>query len=65
MRSDEYRRYAQECYEFANAAENTETKAVYQLTAEAWTMLAAQVETLEGARGSEATRTPQFVQSTA
>jgi hypothetical protein len=29
---------------FAKDAEDIETKAVFQLTAEAWTMLAAQVE---------------------
>jgi hypothetical protein len=48
-RSDEYRRYAQECWRLANDAQAIESKAVFQLTAEAWTMLAAQVETLEHA----------------
>ena len=59
---DEYRRYAEECWKFANDAEDIETKAVFQLTAEAWTMLAAQVE---GAQGSEAITTPPLLQSAA
>ena len=62
---DEYRRYAEECWKFANDAEDIETKAVFQLTAEAWTMLAAQVETLEGAQSSEAITTPRLLQSVA
>jgi len=62
---DEYRRYAQECWKLANDAEAIESKAVFQLTAEAWTMLAAQVETLEGAQGSEAITTPPLLQSAA
>ena len=62
---DEYRRYAEECWKFANDAEGIETKAVFQLTAEAWTMLAAQVETLEGAQGSEVITTPPLLQSAA
>jgi hypothetical protein len=57
---DEYRRYAQECWKLANDAEAIESKAVFQLTAEAWTMLAAQVETLEGALGSEAINPAPF-----
>jgi hypothetical protein len=48
-RSDEYRRYAEECWRLANDAQAIESKAVFQLTAEAWTMLATQVETLEHA----------------
>ena len=59
---DEYRRYAEECWKFANDAEDIETKAVFQLTAEAWTMLAAQVEC---AQGSEAITTPPLLQSAA
>ena len=47
---DEYRRNAMECWELAYDAEEIETKAVFQLAAEAWTMLAAQVQTLEDAR---------------
>jgi hypothetical protein len=39
---DEYRGDAEECWKFANDAQDIETKAVLQLTAEAWTMLAAQ-----------------------
>jgi len=64
-RPDEYRRDAQECWKLANDAEDIETKAVFQLTAEAWTMLAAQVETLETAQGSEAIATPPVLQSAA
>jgi len=48
-RSDEYRGYAEECWRLANDAEAIESKAVFQLTAEAWAMLARQVETLEHA----------------
>jgi hypothetical protein len=62
---DEYRGHAEECWKFANDAEDIETKAVFQLTAEAWTMLAAQVETLEGAQGSEAIATAPLLQSAA
>jgi hypothetical protein len=58
---DEYRCYAEECWKFANDAEGIETKAVFQLTAEAWTMLAAQVEALQGA----AITTPLHLQSAA
>ena len=54
---DEYRRHAEECWKFADDAEDIETKAVFQLTAEAWTMLAVQVETL-GAQGPEAITAP-------
>jgi hypothetical protein len=62
---DEYRRYAEECWKFANDAVDIETKAVFQLTAEAWTMLAAQVGTLEGAQGSEVITAPPLLQSAA
>ncbi len=48
-RPENYRTYAEECWKFANDADDIETKAVFQLTAEAWTMLAAQVEAFEGA----------------
>ena len=64
-KSDEYRRDAQECWKFANDAEDIESKALFQLTAEAWTMLAEQVETLAGAHGPEADRTSAFLQSAA
>ncbi len=57
LKSDEYRRNAEECWEVANHAEDIETKAVFQLTAEAWTMLASQVETL-GAQDPAAITTP-------
>jgi hypothetical protein len=63
-RPEEYRRYAEECWKFANDAEGIETKAVFQLTAEAWTLLAAQVETLEGVQGTEGI-TPPLLQSAA
>jgi hypothetical protein len=59
---DEYRGDAEEYWKFANDAEDIETKAVFQLTAEAWTMLAAQVER---AQGSEAITTPPLLQSAA
>jgi hypothetical protein len=49
-RPDEYRRNAKECRELAYDAPEIETKAVFQLAAEAWTMLATQVETLEDTR---------------
>jgi hypothetical protein len=55
---DECRRYAEDCWKFVNGAEDIETKAVFQLTAEAWTMLALQVERLEAARASEVITTP-------
>jgi hypothetical protein len=62
---DRYRADAEECWKFANDAEDIETKAVFQLTAEAWTMLAAQVETLGGAQGSEANTATSLLQSAA
>ena len=46
-RPDSYRAYAEECWKRVNDAADIETKAVFQLTAEAWTMLAEQVEKLE------------------
>jgi hypothetical protein len=49
-RPNEYRRYAEECWQLADDADEIETKAVFELTAEAWTMLAAQVERLEDSR---------------
>ena len=64
-RPDEYRRDAQECWKFAEDAEDIETKALFQLTAEAWAMLAAQVETLAGAHGTEAVSTAPLLQSAA
>ena len=65
LKPDEYRREAEECWKFANVADDIETKAVFQLTAEAWTMLAAQVETLGGAQGSEANTATPLLQSAA
>jgi hypothetical protein len=59
---DKYRRYAEECWKFSNEAEDIETKALFQLTAKAWTTLAAQVETLEDAHGSEAGTTLPLLQ---
>jgi hypothetical protein len=41
---DSYRAYADECHKLANDAADIETKAAFQLTAKAWTMLATQVE---------------------
>ena len=61
-KSDEYRRDAQECWKFANDAEDIESKALFQLTAEAWTMLAEQVETLHG---NQAAATTALLQSAA
>ena len=61
---DAYRRHAEECRKFASDAEDIETKAVFQLTAEAWAILAAQVETLR-AQGAEALTTPPLRQSAA
>jgi hypothetical protein len=55
---DEYLGYAEECWKFVEDADDLETKAVFELTAEAWKMLAAQVETLEGAQGSQAVTQP-------
>jgi hypothetical protein len=53
-RPDEYRRYAEECWKFADDAEELESKALFQLTAEAWTMLATQVKMLEDTRSESA-----------
>jgi hypothetical protein len=47
LKPDEYRRQAEECWDHANHAGDLETKAVFQLTAEAWERLASQVETRE------------------
>jgi hypothetical protein len=46
---DTYRAYAEECWKLANGAADIETKAAFQVTAEAWTMLAMQVEARETA----------------
>ena len=46
-RPDEYRRYAEECWKLVDDAPEIESKAVFELTAEAWMMLATQVENLE------------------
>ena len=46
---DTYRAYADECQKLANDAADIETKAAFQLTAKAWTMLATQVESREAA----------------
>jgi hypothetical protein len=64
-RSEEYRRDAQECWKFANDAEDIESKALFQLTAEAWTMLAEQVETLAVTHGNQAAATTTILQSAA
>jgi hypothetical protein len=57
-RFDEYLGYAEECWKFGEGADDLETKAAFELTAEAWTRLAAQVETLEGSKRSEAAAQP-------
>jgi hypothetical protein len=63
---DEYRHYAEDCWKIVKDAQDLETKAVFQLTAEAWTMLAAQVETFEKSSQSlEAIITPPLLQSAA
>jgi len=46
---DAYRAYADECQKLANDAADMETKAAFLLRANAWTMLAMRVETLEAA----------------
>ena len=45
-KSREYRLYAQECWELADHAGDVGTKAMFQLTADAWMKLAEQVERL-------------------
>ncbi len=47
LKSDEYRLQAEECWQLAYCAEDIATKAVFELTAQAWTRLAEQVERLE------------------
>jgi hypothetical protein len=47
LKSDEYRHEAEECWQLAYGAEDIATKAVFELTAQAWTKLAEQVERLE------------------
>jgi hypothetical protein len=64
-KSEEYRRYAEECWEFTDTAEDIETKALFELVAMAWAMLAAQVEKLQGDQGSEASIIPPLLQSAA
>lgn len=62
LKSDEYRREAEECWKLADVADDIETRAVFQLTAEAWTMLAMQVEMLQRAQGFEAITIPRLLQ---
>ena len=63
---DEYRLYAEDCWKIVKDAQDLETKALFQLTAEAWTMLAAQVETFEkSSQDLEAIITPPLLQSAA
>jgi hypothetical protein len=64
-RADEYLRYAEECWKFVENTNDPETKAVFELTAEAWTMLATQVETLAGAHSLEAISEPAHLESAA
>jgi hypothetical protein len=61
----EYRSYAEDCWKFVNDAADIETKAVFELTAEAWTLLALQVERLEAAHASELIAAPPLLQSAA
>ena len=63
--SEEYRRYAEECWEFIDNAKDIETKAVFEIVAVAWTMFAGQVGKLEGAQGSKAIIIPPPLQSVA
>jgi len=44
---ESYRGYSEECWQLVNKAADIETKAVFQLAAEAWAMLAEQVESIE------------------
>ena len=63
---DEYQRHADDCWKFVNDAEDVETKAVFQLTAEAWTILASQVEARETAHRAEViTAPPPLLESAA
>ena len=55
---DEYLRYADECWKFCEDADDIETKAVFELTAEAWTRLAAQVEMLKQVKAPEVLTQP-------
>jgi len=64
-RPNEYRRYAEDCWKSVNDAKDVETKAVFQLTAEAWTLLASQVDALEAAHRSEVIATPPLLKSAA
>jgi hypothetical protein len=65
-RCDEYLHYAEECRKFVEDADDLETKAVFELTAEAWTMLAAQVKVLEAPHQSwEAATQPARLESAA
>jgi hypothetical protein len=64
-KADEYRHYAEDCWKSVNDARDLETKAVFQLTAEAWIMLASQAEALETAHRSEVIAAPPLLQSAA
>ncbi len=64
-KADEYRYYAQDCWKLVDDAQDLETKALFQLTAEAWTVLASQVEALEATHRSELIATPPLLQSAA
>jgi hypothetical protein len=54
FKSREYRLHAEECWELASHAQDVETRAAFRLTAEAWLMLADQVERLGNYRDPEA-----------
>jgi len=64
-RTEQCQHDAQECWKLAGDADDLESKALFQLTAEAWTMLAAQVESLAQQDGTPADRTPVLLQSAA
>jgi hypothetical protein len=64
-RTDQYRHDAQECWKLAGDADDLESKALFQLTAEAWTMLAAQVESLAQQDDAPSDRAPPLLQSAA
>ena len=59
---DEYRQYAEECWKTVNDAKDLETNAVFQLIAEAWTMLAVQVEMFESNEDFDAIITSPLLQ---
>jgi len=53
FKSREYRLHAQECWDLASHAQDIETRSAFRLTAEAWLMLADQVERLGNYEGPD------------